>query len=90
MAVMHLEMSSRRPCYIYCGDGHSERGLFHSWVREVESFTATHVDLGGGIEGRGAQVMGIIEFEDGTVALVPITRFKFADCRFEEFRWNET
>ena len=65
-----------RQCFI----GES-KGLFHMWVKKE------HIPAAIGM-GKFEVPMGVIEFEDGTLELVNLSRIKFIDNKHAGYIWD--
>ena len=66
-------IAERRPCYV---DG--KKAMFHTWEYRCE-IVSPSIMVGGHNGGVQSWVFGIVEFEDGTVALVLPEKIRFAD-----------
>ena len=79
MAGFYIELK-RRPCYV-----DEKRALFNCWSQESE-IIAPSLYVGGHGGGVISGVLGIVEFEDGTVARVNPERIRFVNCcEFEDY-----
>lgn len=90
MAGLYIE-TKLRPCYIVDKKGKEvtkTKALFHCW-----DFISNVVDasplIGGHPGGTIAYVMGIVEYEDGSINLVYPQSIQFVPCIFDEYCWNE-
>lgn len=64
-----------RPCVVKY-EKCDEKGLFHKWIQIPDLI-------------RNKITVGLVEFEDGTMDEVPISKIKFIDNKMEEFVFNE-
>lgn len=82
--IFGLTETEYRPCLIsfYRGRGmqieERKKALFHKWTHEAEIY-APAVSRGGHQGGNVSTTLGIVEFEDGTVATVRPDRIQFLD-----------
>ena len=74
---MQIEL---RPCFVHSKSG-DKRALFHCWSMECGV-----VDLSGNVS---AGPVGIVELEDGHVALVSPEFIRFADNKFTDYSYAE-
>ena len=72
MAGFYVE-PKRRPCYV-----EEKRAMFNCWSQESQ-IVEPSIHVGGHGGGVISGVLGIVEFEDGSVAKVYPERIQFAD-----------
>ncbi len=60
-----------RPCIVKY-EKCEEKGLFHKWI-EVKNLIRDNITV------------GLVEFEDGTMDEVPISKIKFIDKKIKEY-----
>ena len=74
MASLNLPIwIQQRSCYV-----NGKKAMFHTWVG-VSEIVAPSVLKGGHSGGVISDVLGLVEYEDGTVAKVNPNKIRFAD-----------
>lgn len=88
MAGFTIEFPSR-PCYVKNQDGTIRgKALFHRWEQYSKVIPPSPM-IGGHQGGVNSYVMGIVEFEDGTVDTIFPEFIRFADGGdFDEYIWE--
>ena len=73
-----------RPCFV---NKEKEKALFHRWVDEAYPIEPSEWTFGH----KGGQVkdtVGLIEFEDGSLDLIPVKNIRFVPGVFLEYGWE--
>lgn len=77
MATGNIEISlPLRPCLAY-----GKRALFHRWADKARGDHST---------GQNWNVVGIVEYEDGSVSTAYPEYIQFLDSKFKEYAWPST
>ena len=84
MAMFKIErVDNRRPCMTKDG----KKCFFHCWNHE-SNIVGPSLLKGGHSGGVVSGVLGILEFEDGSIKKMSIEKFKFVDGGgFEDYAW---
>ena len=87
-----------RPCYVkaykhvtsrpYFVEDGERKALFHGWHACSQLVDASPLK-GGHSGGQVSSPVAIVEFEDGTVSMVPPAEIRFVDSSFGEYYFGE-
>lgn len=72
-----------RPCY-----ANGKKALFHRWTEEAGVLPPS-IMKGGHSGGQIRTAFAIVEYEDGTIALVLPQKIRFIDNKFKEYDFTE-
>lgn len=73
-----------RPCFV---DDVKEKALFHRWVDRAYPAEPS-VRTGGHLGGQIKDTVGLVEFVDGSLSLIPIKNIQFVPGVFFEYCWE--
>lgn len=85
MASAKIELSHKlRPCIVK-----GNKALFHRWCDEANPIGESNL-RGGHSAGQIWIVLGIVEYEDGSIHKAYPDEIRFVDNPHEEYSWQDT